>query len=527
MDALKLMEEAQAKGVVFSVDDGELTIEAEKSQSHWPKKLRPHKRAIIAALTGEDISGEPEALAPGVPKFEPFPTDALPEPLREFVEWGAKSIGCDPSFVALPALAACAGAIGATRVIRLKRGWREPAILWCVVVAPSGSVKSEGGKLVLASLLKREKRMRKEYEEAMRLHGPLQQVFERDLSQWKRSKDGSLPPEPPEPPVLRETIIGDATVEGVARVLQNNPRGLLLERDELAAWLGSFDRYSSGKGDSQNWINMHGGGYVKVTRAGLAKPLLIDRACVSVSGTIQPGTLTALLGSEHRESGLAARLLFANPPRRQKRWTDAEIPERVANGFALAIGMLIALDFAEDTGEEHQPVALPLTNEAQKRLIAFVNRHGEEAMNRDGDQLAAWAKLEGYAARIALVLQLANDPDATAVSDESLASGIRLAEWFGNEADRFYSGARETPEQVERRLLAEWLTGRQPTTPAEIARSGPQKFRGKAEQVEVLMNTLASEGKGEWQNQPPGPSGGRPTRGFVVTNSEGNQWSGN
>ncbi|MGL4513852.1 MAG: DnaB-like helicase N-terminal domain-containing protein, partial [Lacipirellulaceae bacterium] len=55
------------------------------------------------------------------PPWAPFPTGALPEPLRSLVVEGAKSIGCDESFVALPGLAAAAGAIGATRVLRLKR----------------------------------------------------------------------------------------------------------------------------------------------------------------------------------------------------------------------------------------------------------------------------------------------------------------------------------------------------------------------------------------------------------------------
>jgi hypothetical protein len=34
--------------------------------------------------------------------FRPFPVDALPEPIRGFVDAGSRAIGCDPSYLALP-----------------------------------------------------------------------------------------------------------------------------------------------------------------------------------------------------------------------------------------------------------------------------------------------------------------------------------------------------------------------------------------------------------------------------------------
>ena len=50
-------------------------------------------------------------------------------------------------------------------------------------------------------------------------------------------------------------------MEAIAPLLQANPRGLLLSRDELAGWIGSFDRYTGGKGsaDAAHWLSMHNG----------------------------------------------------------------------------------------------------------------------------------------------------------------------------------------------------------------------------------------------------------------------------
>jgi hypothetical protein len=55
-------------------------------------------------------------------QYEPFPTDALPSPVRGFVEAGAEAIGCDAAYLALPMLTALASAIGASRRLVLKRG---------------------------------------------------------------------------------------------------------------------------------------------------------------------------------------------------------------------------------------------------------------------------------------------------------------------------------------------------------------------------------------------------------------------
>jgi hypothetical protein len=455
--------------------------------------------------------------------YRPFPTHTLPPTMARFVREAACAVGCDEAIVAMPALAAAAGAIGATRTLRLKRTWYEPAVLWCVVVSPSGAMKSQGRKLVLAPILRRQKKELEVHREAMRAFGPLQAIYEKDLAAWKKSKSSEPPPEAPESPQLRELLLSDTTVEAVAKALYANPRGVLLDRDELAAWFGSFDAYKSGKGsDAQNWMNTHGAGYVKVNRSSATgAPLFVERACVSVCGTIQPSILTRALSSEHRESGFAARLLIANPPRRAKCWTDDEVSDATEAEFTSDLLSLLDLEFGADEEGDPIPRTLRLSPTAQRRFVTFVNRHGAEGIERDGDEAAAWSKLEGYAARLALVFALFEDPDAVEVSDDQLARAIALVEWFGHEAARFYRGARETPEEAAGRLLYEWIVAHGgAATPAEVARSGPRAYRGKANEVEAVMIALVGRGLGAWSSLPAGPKGGRPTRVFTVTEAE-------
>jgi hypothetical protein len=62
-----------------------------------PDRLRAEIESLAQAVEPEEVGTphDPE-------QFRPFPVDALPEPVREFVAAGAKAIGCDPSFLALP-----------------------------------------------------------------------------------------------------------------------------------------------------------------------------------------------------------------------------------------------------------------------------------------------------------------------------------------------------------------------------------------------------------------------------------------
>ena len=65
--------------------------------------------------------------------YQPFPVEALPEPLRAYVTGGAKALGCDPANIALPLLASAGAAIGNTYRVELKSSWREPPIIWTLV----------------------------------------------------------------------------------------------------------------------------------------------------------------------------------------------------------------------------------------------------------------------------------------------------------------------------------------------------------------------------------------------------------
>lgn len=109
---------------------------------------------------------------------------------------------------------------------------------------------------------------------------------------------------------------------------------------------------------------------------------------------------------EHFDNGLAARLLFAMPPRRPKRWSEDELPWETEATLETLVSRLLALDMPEDENAQPQPRDIFLSPDGKRAWIDFFNAHADEQAELAGDLAAAWSKLEGYAARFALLVHL-------------------------------------------------------------------------------------------------------------------------
>lgn len=425
------------------------------------------------------------------PAYQPFPLHALPPVLRDYVDAAARAIGCDPALVALPALATAAGAIGNSRALFLKRGWVEPAVVWAVAVGPSGTHKSPAFAAAVSPL----------------------QSLQMDAVQ-SRGEDKA--------PCY---VTGDASVQAVGTILRDNPRGTLLARDELDGWFQSFTRFSGAGGstDRPHWLELHRAGTLRVHRV-TRGALSVRRACCSITGTIQPLVLARALDAEALAAGLGARFLAAAPPPRRRRWTEAEVAEELTSRYKALLADLLALPMDDD--ETHRPLFLRLAPDAKREWVAWYDRWAERQADAQAEQAALLSKLEGYAARLALVhavvsMAAAGVPAARLpVGVLSLQCGIALAEWFAGEAVRLYSTLAETTQEREQRLLLDWLRDRGgAATPRELQRSRHGRYP-TADDAEAALDGLRRHGWGEWVVTAP-DAGGRPSRALrLVTNDK-------
>jgi hypothetical protein len=458
--------------------------------------------------------------------YRPFPVNALPEPIRGFVDAGARAISCDPSYLALPLFTAIAAAIGNTRRLELKRGWSVPPILWGAIIGESGTAKTPAFKLVMRPVRERQQKALERHADEMNQYEANLARWEKDMAAWKRVKDAAGdPPKKPDPPQAERFIVSDTTVEALAPILLANPRGLLLARDELAGWIGSFDRYA-GKGkagaDSANWLSMFNAESIIVDRkTGIPRTIHVPQAAVCVIGGIQPAILQRALGLEHRESGLAARFLLTYPPRKAKPWTEAAIdPGAEAELVRLFEGLSELQPTAGDDGES-RPALVRLSGDAKTAWIAFYNAHAVEHAELTGDMAAAWSKLEEYTARLAMVVHFTRWATGE-VADEarldlsSMNAAIVLAKWFKHEARRVYAMLDESDAERDERRLVDWIGRTGGTvTPREVQQGC--RWLKEPGTAEAALEELAKAGHGAWREVPTTPKGGRPARVFVLS----------
>ena len=267
---------------------------------------------------------------------------------------------------------------------------------------------------------------------------------------------------------------------------------------------------------------MHGGRPLIVDRK-TTGTIFVPRAAVSICGGIQPGPLARALRPEFHENGLLARVLFAFPPRRRKQWTETEIDPAMEQVIGELFDKLYSLEAIIDDNGDLQPGVLRLSPEAKKMWIAFFNAHADEQTQLSGDEAAAWSKLEGYAARLAMVVHCirwaAGDTTLAhsgVVDDRSMEAGITLSRWFGYEAKRVYAILEQDDESHASTELIERvrrLGGR--ITARDLSHHDRQYQPTEA--AEKALNGLVTAGLGRWEHVGPTAKGGRPTMCFVLT----------
>ena len=340
-----------------------------------------------------------------LPEAPPFPVDALPESCRGFVREAARSIGCAPDLVAVPLLGLLSSAIGNSRHVQLKHGWKESAALFAVVVAEPGDKKTPAQKTALAPLWQAQKRLKKEYQAQY-------EVYEEELRHWEAerkvaAKEGEPAPPKPKEPVLKSVVVDDVTVERLADILDENSRGVTSAQDELSGWVLSMNQYKAGgKGaDRQFWLRVWSNAPVKVDRKSRKVPAIIAEPWVSVIGSIQPEILPELhIG---RNDGMLDRFLYSYPEPQRARHTDEVVSVAAEHAMLRLYGMLEDLKMPESDGEPF-PGTVPMTKEAWEVFKDLAGELSEEAHALDFPRRlrGAWSKLESYLARLSLILAL-------------------------------------------------------------------------------------------------------------------------
>jgi hypothetical protein len=351
--------------------------------------------------------------------------------------------------------------------------------------------------------------------ELMKQNKDASAAYDEELATWEaegRKERGIKPVSP----ASLTCLMDDMTLEALAETIQQNPRGVLVKKDELSHWLASFDQYHAGKGsDVSRWLSLHTAMFFGIDRRTDHRRYRIPDPRVCITGGIQPRVLARALTEDFFERGLPARFLFAAPPSRQDKWSEDTIPDRIRDDMLELFDKLWLLQPEHDGNDKLQPALLTLEPDAKREFVAYYNECGASAVYGNEQTEAAWNKLSGYAARLALIGQLAANPEATTVTGEVMRAACDLARWFGAEAIRIYASMSETAEQRETRKLVEFIESHDGSVSVRDVTHYCWAFKGQTDKVEQMFNALVKEGRAKWLDIKP-EGGGRPTRKFQL-----------
>jgi hypothetical protein len=371
-----------------------------------------------------------------------FPTDALPKAASRLVTEAAKAIGCPPDAIGLSTLVVLGSAIGNGRVIQPKKGWTEGAAIYGAVIADSGEKKTAAIATASDVVQKLENRLSKEHEKALDEFALEEREYEVDRKD--AAKQGLAAPPPPRRPVAERTHVNDTTVEALIPILKENPRGILLERDELVGWVKAMDQYKAGgKGaERQFWLSVWSNRPVSVDRKGQQALVSVLRPFIGVVGSIQPDVLPDL--AENREDGMLERFLFAYPEPINALWTEHEISDGARVAYQDLYHRLRGLRMEAD--ELGDPVEIPVSfsPEAKELFVSAYNEHRTEmALPGFASQLRSpWSKLEAYLLRLTLILaagRFVDDGVAERIEPEDVLGAVRLVSYFKAQARRVFA----------------------------------------------------------------------------------------
>jgi putative DNA primase/helicase len=364
-------------------------------------------------------------------------------PLAAWIEQVAESKSAPTDYVAMTLLVSAAGVVGGARWVSPWAEWREPAILWAMLVGSPSASKSPAMDALREPLAVVERDAAASWPEMRRAYETAKVAAEACRDDWESDaraavKDGrQTPPKPleadePDAPQMPRVVITDATIEATAAILAGNPRGLVLWRDECSAWLGNLGKY--GDGDRAFWLEAYGGRPYTVDRKKHPEPLRLEHVAVSIVGGIQPERLATLLMNGD-DDGMAARFLLTWPgsvkPNRPRHRPNSQLVTR-------ALGRLHRLAFGTD-GEsaEPQPVTLLVEPAALDVFQEWREQHHAASQSTSGLMASSLGKMPGQALRLALVLELLwwaagpeGAPEPHQVSARALGAALDLIESY-------------------------------------------------------------------------------------------------
>lgn len=133
------------------------------------------------------------------------------------------------------------------------------------------------------------------------------------------------------------------------------------------------------------------------------------------------------------------------------------------NTLDLIFQRLIKLKPQSDEDENFEPVVVSFNAEGKAKWREFINDHYKEQEDKlfPDNLRGPWAKMEGYAARLALILHflrfVCGEAQSEQVDDISMSGAADLVDYFKSHTKRVYAQLGVSPEDKKALGAIAWI----------------------------------------------------------------------
>ena len=363
-----------------------------------------------------------------------FPLEIFPKAIRDIIEALEEYENYNVDFTSASFLTVFAAAMGNTWSVRFMTGWVSRPIIYMVLVGSPSCGKTPPLQQAVAPLLK--------------LDGEYDMIYCKEMETYRRwermsakQRERHSLPEEMEMPQRKCHVVVDSTVEALIGALRDNPRGVLIYKDEIDSLLSNFNRYNSS--DEGYFLSLFSGTPFKYSRKSNNEHIFLANPYCSIIGTTQPGRLGEQFGGKRMMNGFSSRFLKVYPEiDKMPSWNDTAMPDGVLEEWERIIRKVVAATPSTDQEGKATSIELLFSQESKLRIIQWKDEVNNKVYaETDSDAVRALCgKLETYLVRFCLVIQIMHcicgESGMDKIEPGTAELAIRLTEYFRNMESR-------------------------------------------------------------------------------------------
>jgi len=482
-------------------------FESERAQSGNDNRRDRDNNDNEKTKPAGEVWDDPEPLARPLTEADPYPIEAFGK-LASVVEAIARLAQAPLALAGQSVLGVVSLAVQPLADVTLPTGEAVPSSVYLLSCVESGGRKSTTDRYALRGVRAFEEEDGRRHRDELRSHRDAAEAWRttrgRITGPGKPSGDKTALTSPeamadlreklqllgtePKPPMLPGVTTTEPTAPGLLKRFEHGRPSLGLLNPEGGSFLAGHAMNDDNRRHTAAVSNaLWDGAAHNRDRAGDGSSRIAGkRLCMHVAAT--PGVVGDFLArADLEDNGALSRFLVAAPASlagsRLFRDPDPADQETVERFEALILNLLrqpLPLREGDDDARELHPPAFGMDAGARELWREF-HDEVERELGAGGKLHAVRARVNKSAenaARVALLLTVANDPAARVVGPDAMAGAVELVAWYINECVRLAETGMLDPrireaEELRRWLVEEWAIRPEAAIPTELRATAP------------------------------------------------------